>query len=85
MATLDNSTTRSQLAAIRAQLLATGEIDKPTALAICDCDRLASRIWDLRNDPLDPMDIVTEYKLKRNRYGHVVRFSIYRLREEATA
>ena len=85
MATLDNSTTRSQLAAIRAHLLATGEIDKPTAMAICDCDRLASRIWDLRNDPLDPMDIVTEYRRKVNRFGHPARYAVYLLREEATA
>ena len=79
-----NETTRSQLAAIRAHLLETGYIGKPTALEICDCDWLASRIHELRTDPLDPLDIVTEYRTKVNRWGHRVRYGIYLLREEAT-
>jgi hypothetical protein len=63
-----------------------GRIDKPTALELCDCDRLGARIWDLRHDPIDPMDIVTDYAEKTNRFGHSVRYAVYRLqREEATA
>lgn len=85
MATLTNETTRTQLAAIRAHLLETGYIDKPTALEICDCDRLASRIHELRTDPADPLDIVTEYRHKVNRYGHRVRYAVYLLREEEEA
>lgn len=84
MATLTNETTRSQLAAIRAHLLEHGIIDKPTALEICDCDRLASRIHDLRSDPLDPLDIVTDYRQKVNRFGHKTRYAVYVLNEEAT-
>ena len=86
MGTLKNETTRSQIAAIRRHLVRYGCIDKFTALFICDCDRLGARIWDLRNDPDEPLDIVTDYGVKKNRYGHKTRFAIYRLRKEgATA
>ena len=80
MATLTNETTHSQIAAIREQLLTEGWIDKPTALEICDCDRLASRICDIRNDPIDPLPIETEYHTKINRFGHTVRYCSYRLK-----
>lgn len=86
MATLVNETTRCQLRAIRAQLETEGWIDKPTAMALCDCDRLASRIHDLRSDPIDPMEIQTEYRTKTNRFGHTVRYAVYRIvREEEEA
>lgn len=85
MGTLTNDTTRSQLAAIREHLLTYGKIDKPTALEICDCDRLGARIWDIRNDAVDPLDIVTEIQTKTNRFGHPVRYAVYRLAKEETA
>lgn len=63
-----------------------GGIDKRTALELCDCDRLASRIHDLRSDPIDPMNIKTEYRTKTNRFGHLVRYGVYLLvREEKEA
>ena len=77
--TLSNERTQSQLRAIRAYLEQHGRIDKPTALAICDCDRLGARIWDLRHDPKDPMEIKTEMKEKTNRFGHLTRYAEYRV------
>lgn len=82
MGTLDNATTRTQAATIRRHLLEVGWIDKTTALSLCDCERLGARIWDLRNDPDDPMDIVTDWKFAHNRFGHTVRVAVYRLRRE---
>ena len=75
MGTLDNATTRSQLAAIRNQLEKHGYIDHKTSLSLCDCDALRSRISDLRHDKDDPMDIETVWDTKTNRYGHSVRFA----------
>lgn len=85
MATLVNETTLSQKKIIRQQLETEGWIDKPTALELCDCDRLASRIHDLRSDPLDPMDIETVYLTKTNRFGHLTRYAQYRLKKEGEA
>lgn len=86
MGTLVNETTGTQLREIRQQLETFGWIDKRTALEICDCDRLGARIWDLRHDPVDPMNIETVIETKQNRFGHPVRYATYRLiREEATA
>ena len=79
MGTLDNATTRSQKAAIREYLLKYGRINKKEALALCECDRLTSRIYDLKNDPLDPMDIETVYETKKNCFGHTTRYAVYRL------
>lgn len=80
METLTNEATRTQLREIRQHLERFGWIDKPTAMEICDCDRLGARIWDLRNAPWR-MDIVTETVTKKNRFGHAVRFARYRLRD----
>lgn len=82
MSTLTNAQTMTQTAAIREHLLRHGWIDKPTAFAVCDCDRLGARVWDLRHDPVAPMNIVTDYKTKKNRMGHTVRYAVYRLAEE---
>ena len=79
MGTLNNEQTRTQLSAIRAHLLEHGFIDKPTALEICDCDRLGARIWDIRHDPVDPLNIVTERRTKKNRFGNTVEYAVYRL------
>lgn len=79
MSTLTNAQTMTQKAVIREHLLRHGWIDKPTALSICDCDRLGARVWDLRHDPVAPMNIVTDYKTKKNRMGHTVRYAVYRL------
>ena len=76
MVTLENMRTMSQLFAIREHLEQTGWIDKPTALEICDCDRLGARIWDLRNLG---MNISTEMRTKQNRFGHETRYAVYHL------
>lgn len=81
MGTLANETTKSQCRAIRKHLLEHGEIDKPTALSICDCERLGARIFDIRHDPKDPMSIRTERRTKTNRYGHYVSYAVYVLEE----
>lgn len=65
--------------AIRAHLMEHGWIDRQTALALCDCDRLGARIWDLRHDTVDPMDIVTDVRVKTNRFGHQTRYAVYRM------
>lgn len=62
-----------------------GVIDKPMALTICDCDRLGARIYDLRHDKLDPMNIVTERRQKYNRFGHLTSYAVYVLVKEETA
>lgn len=80
MGTLDNITTRTQLSIIREHLLTHGEIDKKTALRICDCDRLGARIFDLRNAG---MDIITIRKTKKNRLGHPVSYAVYVLQKGA--
>ena len=78
---LRSEATMTQNAAIRQYLLTHGEIDRPTALRLCDCDRLGARIWDLRNDPDDPLDIETVRKIKTNRYGNTTTYAVYRLRK----
>ena len=80
MVTLQNVQTMSQLSAIREHLEEHGWIDKPTALEICDCDRLGARIWDLRN--LFGLPISTEIRAKRNRFGHEVRYAVYHLEKD---
>lgn len=72
--TLKNETTRTQLALIREHLLTYGEIDKPTALRLCDCDRLGARVFDLR---AQGMEIKTLRKSKKNRFGHNTSYAIY--------
>lgn len=84
MGTLVNEMTGTQLREIRQQLETFGWIDKRTALEICDCDRLGARIWDLKNDPIDPMNIKTVMKTKKNRFGHTTRYAEYRLVREET-
>jgi len=79
---LVNETTRTQEAAIRRHLMEYGWIDKPTAMELCDCDRLGARIYDIRHDKDDPLNIVTEQRTKKNRYGHAVNYAVYRLEEE---
>lgn len=80
---LKNKTTLTQCAIIRDHLLHFGEIDKPTAMALCGCDRLGARIWDIRNDKDDPLDIVTRRVTKKNVLGHPVSYAVYALRKEA--
>lgn len=77
MSTLTNAQTMTQNAAIREHLLEYGFIDKPTALDLYDCDRLGARVWDLRHQY--NMDIRTDYKTKKNRMGHTVRYAVYHL------
>ena len=84
MGTLVNDTTQTQLREIRQQLMTNGWIDKRVALAICDCDRLGARIYDLRHDPVAPMNIETVRETKKNRFGHLVQYAVYRLVTEET-
>lgn len=79
MATLTNEATRTQLRMIREYLLEHGQIDKKTALLLCDCDRLGARIWDLRNDPEEPLHIETVRVTKKNRLGHPTTYAVYKL------
>lgn len=79
MGTLVNDNTQTQLREIRQQLLTHGWIDKRVALEICDCDRLGARIYDLRHDPVEPMNIGTVRETKKNRFGHQVQYAVYRL------
>ena len=81
---LHNLATSTQLREIRRYLKKHRWIDKHIALEICDCDRLGARIWDLRNDPLDPMDIETVLETTTNRFGHPVRYARYHLRAGRT-
>ena len=74
---LDNNTTRSQLAAIRKHLRRYRKIDVRTAREQYGCERLGARIWDLRHEG---MEIITDYAECLNRYGHHVRYAVYRLR-----
>jgi hypothetical protein len=85
MGTLVNENTRSQCQAIRKHLEEHGWIDRDTSRAICDCDRISARIWDLKNDPVNPMNIETVMKTKKNRFGHTTRYAEYRLVREETA
>lgn len=85
MGTLVNETTRTQLQAIRRQLETEGWIDRDKSLEICDCARLGARIWDLRNDSVDPMNIKTVTRTKKNRYGHTTNYAVYILVKEETA
>lgn len=82
MGTLTNAQTMTQAQAIRAHLLTNGWIDKPTAMALCDCDRLGARIWDLRHDADDPLKIRTVRKSRKNRLGHHTQFAVYELERE---
>ncbi len=84
MGTLINDTTQTQLQEIRQQLMTSGWIDKRVALEICDCDRLGARIYDLRHDPVAPMNIETVRETKKNRFGHLVQYDVYRLVTEET-
>ena len=79
MGTLANETTRTQLYLIREHLIEHGEIDKKTSLMLYDCDRLGARIFDLRNDLEEPMQIVTVRVTKKNRLGHPTTYAVYRL------
>ena len=78
--TLHNATTTSQLREIRRYLKKHRWIDAKIAEDICGCRRIGARIWDLRNDPTDPMEIETVYVEGKNRYGHYVRYARYHLR-----
>lgn len=80
MGALVNEQTINQNAIIRAHLITHGWIDKKTALAICDCERISARIYDLRHKY--DMDIVTERVAGRNRFGHLETHAVYRLRQE---
>jgi len=73
--TLNNEQTRSQLREIRQHLLEYGTIDKPTALELCDCDRLGARVYDLR---AQGMPIKTVLKTKKNRFGHLTTYAVYK-------
>lgn len=80
MGTLVNENTINQNNIIRNHLLQYGEIDRDTSRAICDCDRLPSRIWDLRHTY--GMNIRTVRVQRKNRFGHWESHAIYKLEKE---
>jgi hypothetical protein len=77
MGTLNNNTTRSQLTEIRKYLLKYRKITSMEAIQLFGCTRLSARISDLRSEG---MDIITDYGECISRYGHRMRFAVYRLR-----
>ena len=77
MGNLKNEMTMTQLKALRMQLETEGYVDKRIAIRLCDCDRLSARIWQLRHDKENPMDIKTEYRTRKNRFGHLVCYAVY--------
>lgn len=77
---LDNNTTASQLAAIRKHLRKYRKITSIAAISLYGCTRLSARISDLR---AEGMEIITDYAEAINRYGHRVRYAVYRLRRAA--
>lgn len=78
---LSNEAVAAQWSAIRTRLMEFKYIDRDIALEICDCDRLGARIYDLRHK--FGMSIRTEYRTKKNRFGHTVRYAVYVPEKEA--
>lgn len=86
MGTLKNETTRTQLREIRKHLEQYGRNNDDIAYVICGTKRLPARIYDLKHDPVDPMNIKTVTVTRKNRFGHTTNGAEYLLvKEEETA
>ena len=55
-----------------------GSITAKEARSLCQCERLAARISDLRKLGIP---IKTETKTYKNKNGYLVRYAVYRLEE----
>ena len=70
--------TESQCKMILAHLKEKGTITTKEARQVCQCERLAARINDLRRKGVP---IKTETKTYLNKHGYPVRYAVYRLEE----
>ena len=57
-----------------------GSINAKEARSLCQCERLAARINDLRRKGIP---IKTETKYYKNKQGYPVRYAVYRLEDTA--
>ena len=72
--------TESQCKMILFYLKERGSITTKEARSLCQCERLAARINDLRRKGIP---IKTETKTYINKHGYPVRYAVYRLEETA--
>ena len=70
--------TESQCKMILFYLKEKGSITTKEARQVCQCERLAARINDLRRKGIP---IKTETKTYVNKHGYPVRYAVYRLEE----
>ena len=70
--------TESQCKMILFYLKERGSITAKEARSLCQCERLAARINDLRRKGIP---IKTETKTYVNKHGYSVRYAVYRLEE----
>ena len=78
----DEKNTMTQEACIREWLMEHRQIDRPTALRLCGCDRLGARIFRLRNDPKRPMNLRTERVKKISMFGNTTTVAVYHYEPE---
>jgi hypothetical protein len=71
--------TESQCKIILFYLKEKGSITAKEARALCQCERLAARIKDLRKMGIP---IKTETKHYKNKQGYPVRYAVYRLEDK---
>lgn len=69
---------QSQCKVILFYLKEKGSITTKEARQLCQCERLAARIADLRRSGIP---IRTEMKTYINKHGYPVRYAVYRLEE----
>ena len=72
--------TESQCKMILFWLKEKGSINAKEARSLCQCERLAERINDLRRKGIP---IKTETKYYKNKQGYPVRYAVYRLEDTA--
>lgn len=70
--------TESQCKMILFWLKEKGSINAKEARSLCQCERLAARINDLRRNGIP---IKTETKYYKNKQGYPVRYAVYRLED----
>ena len=70
--------TESQCKMILFWLKEKGSINAKEARSLCQCERLAARINDLRRKGIP---IKTETKYYKNKQGYPVRYAVYRLED----
>ena len=70
--------TESQCKMLLTHLKEKGTITTKESRQVCQCERLAARINDLRRKGIP---IKTETKTYLNKHGHPVRYAVYRLED----